>query len=338
MELNEKFINALACPLCKEDIFLVNNNILKCKKNHQYSLIKNIPRFVENDKYVKSFSLEWSKHFAGLWDAEFPSKNEIDVSFVPFENYTRSFNNKWKKNNFISNWNIDNKSESYDTFYCKTGIKPEELKGCKILEIGCGNGRFLDVLSKSGAVCYGMDLSLSVESAYNNLKNRENVFIVQGDLNHPPFKENFFDFVYSIGVLHHTPSVRQAVKNISNLVKKDKMMAIWIYGKTFQKNLGNFWWHLLKRLPHPILYRICKSAKYLYYIYNLPIIGYVRAFFPIAMHPNADFRVLGTFDSYSPKYAFKTSYLELAKYFEENGYKNIELGIFPTSVRGIKKC
>jgi SAM-dependent methyltransferase len=54
-----------------------------------------------------------------------------------------------------------------------------------------------------------MDLSDAVETAYANLGKMPNVHVVQGDIYHPPFARpeggGPFDFIYSIGVLHHLP-------------------------------------------------------------------------------------------------------------------------------------
>jgi len=53
------------------------------------------------------------------------------------------------------------------------------------------------------------DLSEAVETAHEVLAGLPNAHVVQGDIHHPPFRLGAaggeFDFVYSIGVLHHLP-------------------------------------------------------------------------------------------------------------------------------------
>lgn len=333
--ISKTLIDKLECPICKTSLVEVDSKLI-CSNSHEFQIVNGIPRFVESDKYVKSFSLEWIINRVTQYDTEFPSKNNYEPIFIAFDNYNEEFDEKHKQHPFVSNWDVENPSETYDNFTIKTGIKPEDLKGKKVLDVGCGNGRFLDVLSRAGAECYGFDLSYSVESAYKNLGNRENVYIVQADLNNNPFKSEIFDVVYSIGVLHHTPSVEKAVSDIAELVKPGGMLAIWVYGKKFHFNLGRFWRFFLSRLPKRWLYNLCKSAKWLYHVYKMPVLGYVRIFFPIAMNPDPEIRVLSTFDSYSPRFAQKTGYRELAQYFKSNKFIDIEAGIFPTSIRGIR--
>jgi hypothetical protein len=48
----------------------------------------------------------------------------------------------------------------------------------------------------------GMDFSRAIDSTHRNTRHMPNVYLVQGDIYHPPLAEDAFDFVYSIGVLH----------------------------------------------------------------------------------------------------------------------------------------
>ena len=42
----------------------------------------------------------------------------------------------------------------------------------------------------------------------------KNLLAIQGDALQLPFKDDVFDFAYSIGVLHHTPDPGLGIKNI----------------------------------------------------------------------------------------------------------------------------
>ena len=76
--------------------------------------------------------------------------------------------------------------------------------GDKVLDLGCGNGRFFEILKDKGIDYIGVDFS---EKLIEIAKKRfpEAKFLVADALN-LPFPNNFFDKVYAIAVLHHIPS------------------------------------------------------------------------------------------------------------------------------------
>jgi ubiquinone/menaquinone biosynthesis C-methylase UbiE len=81
----------------------------------------------------------------------------------------------------------------------------EGLKeGEKVLDLGCGNGRWYKVFREKKVDYFGIDNSEKlIEIAKENFPNAK--FFVGNALN-LPFPDNFFDKVYSIAFLHHIPS------------------------------------------------------------------------------------------------------------------------------------
>ena len=53
--------------------------------------------------------------------------------------------------------------------------------------------------------CFSIDLSSAVEAAFELSKNYSNIHFFQASLFDLPFKKEF-DIIFSLGVLHHTPS------------------------------------------------------------------------------------------------------------------------------------
>ncbi|MDP3645607.1 MAG: methyltransferase domain-containing protein, partial [bacterium] len=45
-----------------------------------------------------------------------------------------------------------------------------------------------------------------------------------------PFKPESFDYVYSIGVLHHLPDPKEGFLKLVSLVKSGGSMSVWVYG------------------------------------------------------------------------------------------------------------
>jgi ubiquinone/menaquinone biosynthesis C-methylase UbiE len=88
----------------------------------------------------------------------------------------------------------------------------EELKflfeglrgGERVLDLGCGNGRWYKVFKEKKVDYFGIDNSEKlIEIAKENFPEAK--FFV-GDALSLPFPENFFDRVYSIAFLHQVPS------------------------------------------------------------------------------------------------------------------------------------
>lgn len=76
-----------------------------------------------------------------------------------------------------------------------------------------------------------MDLGSAVNVARRNIQELENARVIQGDLHHPPFETNRFDFVYSIGVLHHLPDPEATFHNMLRFLNPGGEIQIYVYWK-----------------------------------------------------------------------------------------------------------
>jgi len=101
----------------------------------------------------------------------------------------------------------------------------------KVLDAGCGNGRFAFYAAKYGAEVWAMDLGPAVEVAQRNTATAGKAQVIQADLHRPPFAPESFDFVYSIGVLHHLPDPEPAFQNLLRYVKPGGEIQIYLYWK-----------------------------------------------------------------------------------------------------------
>ena len=110
-------------------------------------------------------------------------------------------------------------------------IQLEELRGRRILDVGCGFGRHLRIASDHGAEVVGIDLSGGVEVAYRNLAGRPNCHVVQGNVYERPLRDEVFDVVWSFGVLHHMPDPAAGFRALVEFAQpKGGLVAIWVYG------------------------------------------------------------------------------------------------------------
>lgn len=199
-------------------------------------------------------------------------------------------------------------------------------------------GRFADVASRWGANVVAFDLSRAVDAANINLSGRDNVCVLQADVFKPPFRESSFDFIYSIGVLDHTPDCEKAFRQLPRLLKPGGRIAIWVYHTTDGFGItGELYRIITVHLPHRLLHTICRLAVPLYRLRPIPIVSNIAwRLFPHSVHPNPEWRVLDTFDWYSPRYQSRHSREEVEQWFRSEGLIDIRQFERPTSVAGTK--
>ncbi len=265
--------------------------------------------------------------------------------FVASENYARSFGGEW---NLFSKTQLDSHTKttiSRDRFSEVTQTQPSDLAGKLVLECGCGMGRFLEPLAQAGANVIGIDFSTAVDAAFANLHQYPNVTIVQADLFNLPFQQGIFDFVYSIGVLHHTPNTQRALQAIARHTKPDGSLAIWVYHKHSVLKPHYLYHYLFRHLTaaralaliklyHPIpwfLRRIPVIGKPL--ATPLPISDY-RGKLPLNSAQQLEWSYLDTVDKMTPWYIWRHAPEQVRQWFDELGYADITVGQTPCSVKG----
>jgi SAM-dependent methyltransferase len=123
-------------------------------------------------------------------------------------------------------------------------VRPDYLAGKTVLDGGCGLGRFTLLSAEFGArVVVGVDLSRAVEAAFANTRHMPNVVIAQADLFELPFEDDF-EYIFSVGVLHHTSNPRAAFQELATKLRPGGGLSAWVYARE-----GNGW---ILRLVNPI--------------------------------------------------------------------------------------
>ncbi len=119
--------------------------------------------------------------------------------------------------------------------YSRMGLDPDSFfRGKVILDAGCGTGEETLFLSTLGPdLVIGIDTSEgSLEYAMESAKAEgiSNVeFRSLSVLDESIFDDGKFDYVSSLGCIHHTPSTRGAFDNLCRLVKPGGYLATFIY-------------------------------------------------------------------------------------------------------------
>jgi len=115
------------------------------------------------------------------------------------------------------------------------------VKGKTALDQGCGGGRYTVALKNLGlSKVVGLDCSeTGIMDAKERLKlyDIENVFFDVGSVLEMKYDDNYFDFVFSNGVLHHTLSIEKGIKELIRVLKPNGKG--WLY--LINKPGGIFW-------------------------------------------------------------------------------------------------
>lgn len=170
-----------------------------------------------------------------------------------FTSKIRKMDNGWKRY-----W--QERISSGGEYYGKTGGNADKIirilkigKKDKVLDIGCAVGAYLsDIRKKTGAKCYGIDIS----SIAIKLNKDKNLSLNVGDMEEIPFKDRMFDKVLSLGTFEHTPRSLKVFKELNRVMKIGGIAHISIPNKFS-------------------FFHITKSIKMLFNIWEL---GYEKSF------------------------------------------------------------
>lgn len=158
----------------------------------------------------------------------------------------------WEKNPMTYDWKSTNKLSKYSEkwfdeidkrfiegaclFTNKTKpfsefIEFENIKGKKVLEIGCGMGLHTELLCRAGADVTAIDITTeSITTTTKRLKLKGlTAKVMQADAETVTFCDNEFDFIWSWGVIHHTESTTKAIANAYRMLKPGCKFTFMVY-------------------------------------------------------------------------------------------------------------
>jgi SAM-dependent methyltransferase/uncharacterized protein YbaR (Trm112 family) len=153
--------------------------------------------------------------------------------------------------------------------------KPEWFRDLLVLDVGAGSGRHSYEALRLGARVIAVDVGDAIHVARRNLPPE--VVTVQADAEELPFEDETFDLVMAIGLLHHLPDPRRALRSLARLVRPGGYVQIYVYW------IPSRGWHrsLLRavtaarqvttRMPRPLLRALSyPTAAAVYGLFVLP--------------------------------------------------------------------
>jgi SAM-dependent methyltransferase len=187
---------------------------------------------------------------------------------------------------------------------------PDWFKGKMVLDAGCGNGRWSYGFARLGCNVVSMDVTTSgCKSTYANVRDAA---VIRADIFYIPLRPKLFDVAFSWGVLHHTGDKLRAFQSVAQMSKRGGVLHIYVYGPKSKRFI--FWKTIISSI-HPLRLRhftvtVLTSAG------RLAPSLWRRVGFTQSEHTN--------FDAYSPRIADRTSMEEAVRWFETQGFSQIE--------------
>ena len=230
-------LDILACPECKTKLKKINAKKMKCIKcgrvfalhSKRLNFISLMPRTMSRQKEI--IMRWWEENLCDL-DAYIRGSENIERGTWK---YFKNTDRKWFK------WHHPWACSKYPIMH--KWLNFSDLKGKRVLEIGCGVGTMFEQFAGMGIEIHALDINLS---SCEMTWKRTDLFklpgcIYRGDAENLPFKDKTFDFVFTYGVLHHTPDIQKAFDEMYRVLKPGGKFFMMLYNK----DSINYWWHII---------------------------------------------------------------------------------------------
>lgn len=106
-------------------------------------------------------------------------------------------------------------------------------RGKRVLEVGCGTGVDQAEFARHGAEAYAVDLTFNGchLTAQRLQHHHACARIARADCEHLPYPDASFDFVYSWGVIHHSPDTPAAASELVRVARPGGRVLAMVYNR-----------------------------------------------------------------------------------------------------------
>ena len=181
-----------------------------------------LKKFMVMSKSLKKKLLEQNKIF----------KFDID------DNDVKNVSSFYKESPFPNYKSYDNKytiSEKGNKNFLTNSFKKFIGHNKDVLEVGCGTGQLASYFAiGTNNRVVGLDAtieSLKLAADFSIKNNIENLCFVNANIFDNVFKENFFDFIWCNGVLHHTKNASEAFNIVAKSLKNEGYILVGLYNR-----------------------------------------------------------------------------------------------------------
>ncbi|MGH3370126.1 MAG: methyltransferase domain-containing protein, partial [Nocardioidaceae bacterium] len=197
---------ALALEATEQDGTEVIAGTLRCPNGHSYPVQAGVPRMLPGAE-VDQASRSTADSFSAKWQ-RIPAFGHDDASRETYVDwYLQRFG-----------------------FRTIDGLRAFLAERSLVLDAGTGLGRDARLYGEnSSAEVFGIDISRSVDAAWEHVRHLPNVHLVQADLTQLPFRAGSFDYVACDQVLHHTPDTAGSFSHLVEHVAPGGELAVYVY-------------------------------------------------------------------------------------------------------------
>lgn len=212
-------------------------------------------------------------------------------------------------------------------------LRLEDLDGMRVAEIGSGTGRIVKMLLQAGAKeVTAIEPSAAFEVLEHNLSDDADRVVLLNRAGHEIPREGAYDFVVSIGVIHHIPNPDPVIAASLDALRPGGKMVVWLYGREGSGVIVTgirMLRAVTTRLPHCFVAAIAHmlSLALDLYIYacrlmpGLPLRDYVKN---VLGRFSRSKRYLVIYDQLRPAYAKYYCEAEARALLESNGFVDVQ--------------
>ena len=254
------------------------------------------------------------------------------------EDTVDSFGEEWLKFNAFTDKEIDIAGSQYFDIVDELVLNKEAV----VLDLGCGSGRWTKYIAKKVKLIEAVDPSSAIFSAVKLNEGEANVRVTQASVSNIPFNDNTFDFVISLGVLHHIPDTQQALIDVVKKIKTGGSILLYLYYSLdnrgglykFIFNVSTFFRLIISKMSHflkklfcdiiaiSIYYPLVILTRFLYLLFGTK--RWIQKI-PLSYYTDKSFNIIrnDTLDRFGTPLEQRFSKKEIIKMMENAGLSNL---------------
>lgn len=267
-------------------------------------------------------------------------KKEVNIFSIASQNIdidtVTSFGEEWTKFDAFSDEEIKVAGDQY------FDIVPESYYiGKSIMDMGCGTGRWTKYVCKKALSVDAVDPSDAIYVAANFLKEEDNVRFSKAAVENLPFGDNSFDFVFSLGVLHHIPDTQKAMNRCVSKLKQGGYFLVYLYYSLDNRSLpfkllfyiSDFLRRFISKMPGTFKRLCCDFLAITVYmpfvifskVLNILGLQKITRFIPLSYYTNKSFNIIrnDSLDRFGTPLEQRFSKKEIKAMMENSGLKDI---------------